>query len=157
MQWLEVSDAVLVVQGFERSTGTRREIARAGQLGIPVHFSFEDLVSSGDSPQRPAIEAVRDLHTPGAKDDAAKPDASLLLDFSEALNQVAEVATYGAGKYSRGGWRKVSGGVRRYTAAMLRHLFAEHQEFYDAETNLPHAAHAAWNALARLELMSDAN
>lgn len=43
MAWLEVSDAVYVVPGWEKSAGTACEIARAKELGIPVVFRFDDL------------------------------------------------------------------------------------------------------------------
>ena len=42
-------------------------------------------------------------------------------------------------------------GLRRYTQAMWRHLFAEVDEI-DEESGQPHIAMTAWNALARLEL-----
>ncbi len=90
-------------------------------------------------------------HSPGAKLDAGKPDASLLLMFGRGLLAVAEVGTFGAEKYSRGGWREVPNGGNRYTAALLRHLCMEDREKLDAESRIHHAAHAAWNALARLE------
>ncbi len=49
--WLEVSDAVLLVPGWEDSEGTRKEIETARELGIPVfdcldclfqHFNEQD-------------------------------------------------------------------------------------------------------------------
>ena len=43
MAWLEVSDAVLLVPGWENSGGTKSEIERALELGIPVYDSFEAL------------------------------------------------------------------------------------------------------------------
>ncbi len=92
-------------------------------------------------------------HEPGAKLDAGKPMADLLLDFSRALLSVAEVGTYGAHKYTRGGWQHVPDGVHRYTGALLRHLLQEKVEDLDQDTELLHASHAAWNALARLELL----
>lgn len=92
-------------------------------------------------------------HVPGAKLDANKPMADLLLDFSRALLSVAEVGTYGAHKYTRGGWQHVPDGVNRYTGALLRHLLQEKVEDLDQDTNLLHASHAAWNSLARLELL----
>jgi hypothetical protein len=95
----------------------------------------------------------RDAHAPGAKLDAGKPDCSLLLDFGLALRAVAEVGTYGAKKYSRGGWMQVPEGEVRYTAALMRHLLAESSSPVDEDTGLLHAQHAAWNALARLEFM----
>lgn len=96
-----------------------------------------------------------DPHTPGAKLDAGKVEMSLILHgMPRALLQVARVATYGANKYTRDGWVSVPDGPRRYTDAMYRHLNAEARgEVHDADTSLEHAAHAAWNALARLELL----
>lgn len=91
-------------------------------------------------------------HQPGAKLDGTKPDASLLLLFSRALLAVAEVGTFGAKKYSRGGWQYVADGYTRYTAALLRHLFASSYEDNDTDSGLLHDAQVAWNALARLEL-----
>lgn len=41
--WLEVSDAVFLVYGWESSIGTRLEIKRANELGIPVFESFSKL------------------------------------------------------------------------------------------------------------------
>lgn len=89
-------------------------------------------------------------HSPGAKLDAGKADLSLMLDFPRAIRAVGDVATFGANKYTRGGWLEVKDGERRYTAALLRHLFAVSP--VDTDSGLAHAAHAAWNALARLEL-----
>lgn len=43
MAWVDVSDALLVLPGWETSGGTKREIARAKQLGIPVFYSLTDL------------------------------------------------------------------------------------------------------------------
>lgn len=43
LAWLEVSDAVLVLSGWEASKGTIKEINRAGELGIPVFYNIEDL------------------------------------------------------------------------------------------------------------------
>lgn len=91
-------------------------------------------------------------HQPGAKLDAGKPRPSLaVLGFSRALLAVSDVATFGAAKYTDNGWVNVPNGHARYTDAMLRHLLREgNGESTDPETGLLHAAHAAWNALARL-------
>ena len=97
-----------------------------------------------------------DLHVPGAKDDKTKPMAGVLLDFSRALQIVVDVGTYGAKKYTRTGWATVPEGSQRYTDAMMRHLLAMvvDPDGLDKETGLPHLAHAAWNALAVLELQA---
>ena len=46
LAWLKVSDAVLVVPGWENSKGTEKELAIARGLGIPIYFTLEGLKSS---------------------------------------------------------------------------------------------------------------
>lgn len=89
----------------------------------------------------------------GIKHDKGKPDFTLLEDFPRALEAVVSVAMFGEKKYSRSNWTQVANGPSRYSAAMLRHWFAEKEEVVDPETTLLHVAHVAWNALARLELI----
>jgi len=91
-------------------------------------------------------------HQPGAKLDYGKPMAGLLGDFGNALIEVAKVSTFGAQKYSRGGWLHVDDGISRYTDAMWRHLLVEANGPIDKDSGMRHAAQVAWNALARLEL-----
>ena len=43
MVWLEKCDAVLVLPRYRKSFGTKAEIERAKELGIPVFYSVEDL------------------------------------------------------------------------------------------------------------------
>jgi hypothetical protein len=90
----------------------------------------------------------------GAKLDAGKNRLGLVLfGFARALQEVGRVGTYGANKYTDNGWTEVHDGERRYTDALLRHLLREATgEQCDPDTGLHHAAHAAWNALARLDL-----
>ncbi len=95
----------------------------------------------------------RQAHEPGAKLDQGKVMAALLKDFSLALTEVAKVCTYGAKKYSRGGWQHVPGGVDRYDDAKWRHMLATRHEEIDRESGLRHDAQEIWNALARLELI----
>lgn len=91
----------------------------------------------------------------GAKVDAGKPRMDLVLGaFSEALIEVSKVGTFGAKKYTENGWIEVPNGVQRYTDAMLRHYFYERNgEEVDSDSELLHASHLAWNALARLSLI----
>jgi hypothetical protein len=92
---------------------------------------------------------------PGAKLDQGKPMAGRLLGaFSNALTAVAEVGTFGANKYTEGGWQFVQDGVKRYEDAGMRHWLKRHSgEEYDNDSGLLHVAHETWNALAKLELM----
>jgi hypothetical protein len=94
-------------------------------------------------------------HDPGSKLDAEKVRLGLVMHgFPRALVAVGEIGTYGARKYTDNGWMQVCDGQRRYTDAMYRHLMLEATgESNDPESGLSHAAHAAWNALARLELL----
>lgn len=96
----------------------------------------------------------KDPHELGAKLDAGKVRPGLVVfGFPRALMAVSKVGTFGAAKYTDHGWRHVPDGERRYSDAMLRHLLTEATgEQVDPESGLLHAAHAAWNALARLEL-----
>ena len=92
---------------------------------------------------------------PGAKLDAGKPPLyrGLLDYFPRACAAVATVSAVGARKYSWKGWEDVPDGIPRYSDAMVRHLVNESFEFNDVDTEQPHAAQVAWNALARLELI----
>lgn len=97
-------------------------------------------------------------HTPGAKLDVGKvPVFQGAIDyFPRAILAVAEISAYGAKKYAWKGWETVPDGIKRYTDAGLRHVFKEAIEGpFDvgpAGSGLLHKAHAAWNALASLEL-----
>lgn len=97
----------------------------------------------------------KNAHEAGAKLDDGKPRMGLVYEgFALSLLEVGRVATYGANKYTDHGFLQVPEGVARYTDAMHRHFLAENIEGpFDPESGLLHAAHGAWNALARLELM----
>ena len=43
IDWLKVSDAVLLVPGWENSGGTLEEIRIANELSIPIFETFEEL------------------------------------------------------------------------------------------------------------------
>lgn len=94
----------------------------------------------------------------GIKYDDKKPRCGLVFGgFSRALIEVARIGTFGANKYTDNGWKGVDNGYERYTNALYRHLLAESDKEYDEESEMLHAAHAAWNALARLELILRTN
>lgn len=94
--------------------------------------------------------------TGAIKYDGGKPSVyrGLIDYFPRAGMAVAEVSTFGANKYAWNGWSGVEDGVNRYSDAMMRHLLQEAAgEEFDKDSNLRHAAHIAWGAMARLELM----
>jgi len=43
MAWLEKCDAILVLSRWRKSEGTKAEIARAKEIGIPIFYSMDDL------------------------------------------------------------------------------------------------------------------
>ena len=92
-------------------------------------------------------------HEPGAKLDYGKIDPALVTTgFSRALEEVAKVATHGAEKYTRHGWRSVPNGRVRYAAAAGRHQLKAAREDIDAPSGCLHKAQVIWNLLAELEL-----
>ncbi|OVE48550.1 dATP/dGTP diphosphohydrolase domain-containing protein [Chromobacterium violaceum] len=92
-------------------------------------------------------------HAPGAKLDAGKPMVALILDgMPRAMLAVAAVGTFGAIKYSPGGWLEVPDGQPRYRSAGDRHRLFRAIESHCPDSKLLHLAHEAWNRLAELEL-----
>lgn len=104
----------------------------------------------------------------GKKFDAGKAPIvqGCLHYFPKALLAVAQVSAYGAKKYnvpfSDKNWSRLEDAFNRYTDGMGRHLMLESLEATDTGAYDPtgakgsemlHAAHVAWNALARLELL----
>jgi len=74
--------------------------------------------------------------------------------FPRAIELVAAVSAFGASKYAWNGWQGVDDGINRYSDALVRHLAYEGKgEVLDTDSGFLHAGHAAWNALARLELI----
>jgi hypothetical protein len=103
--------------------------------------------------QPPGTKPI-DPHVPGAKLDTGKVRPSLILNgMARALTAVAEVGTFGANKYTDGGWVHVPNGFARYEDAQQRHALARAKgETHDPESKLLHLQHEAWNALAKLDL-----
>lgn len=94
-------------------------------------------------------------HSAGAKLDSGKIYADAILsEMPRAIWGIAEVGTFGAKKYSLGGWTSVEDGVRRYRDAAARHrLKRQMGEVIDPDSGLKHEYHEAWNILASLELV----
>jgi len=90
----------------------------------------------------------------GIKYDKDKVNLEILTDLPLAITAMAEVLQLGADKYGRENYQYVA--TRRYTSAMLRHVFTK--ETFDKDLtdraghNVRHAAAIAANALIFLEL-----
>lgn len=90
----------------------------------------------------------------GIKYDSGKAKiGEMLVSFKKSLLEVCKVYEFGFNKYGKDNFKNVENGYTRYTNAMIRHLLKEDSEIYDEETELLHASHCAWNALARLEML----
>lgn len=96
----------------------------------------------------------------GKKHDTGKAPVAqgLFQYFPAALKAVALVSKYGAQKYdltyAERNWAKVEDAKKRYSDALARHVVDSQTPSgqYDEESKLLHIAHAAWDALAVLEL-----
>ena len=69
----------------------------------------------------------------------------------KAIEQVADVLTFGAVKYGEHNWKKLDNLQNRYTSAALRHIFQSMEEELDEETGCYHEAHAICCLLFKLE------
>lgn len=139
----------------------RRKIDQMKGADEFSHESMVDYLDQRMKQHRQAVETAglsrlssTDLHVPGAKDDKAKPIAGeLVLGFPRALEALVAVATYGANKYSRGGYLHVNNFDVRYLDAAMRHLLSYGRgDKTDKESGLPHLAHCLWNIAAILEM-----
>lgn len=121
---------------------------------------FDPIIDRVRYEERPVLLSL-DISTGiiGVKHDQGKPKVAMVFQyFPKALTEVAKCGTFGTAKYGNGkfwdhNWNRVENGVERYSDAMIRHFLSEPTEGKDPDTELLHAAHVAWNALARLELM----
>lgn len=94
------------------------------------------------------------MKTEGIKYDNGKLRlAEMIVDFRVPLEELCKVWEFGADKYEKSNWKKLDNGIDRYSNALMRHLIAEDICIYDNESNLLHAAHIAFNALARLHFI----
>ena len=86
-------------------------------------------------------DAAKEKPTLGVKFDRNKPMWSLVPPGP--MEEVVEVLTYGANKYSPDNWQHVDDPDTRYFNAAMRHIWAWRQgEQFDAESHKSHLAHA---------------
>lgn len=112
--------------------------------GNPKYVKKQEVDPNGKNP-----------HEPGAKLDDGKAPVyrGVIAYFPRAIKEVAKVSAFGASKYTWNGWETVPDGISRYSDANGRHIADEAIEGpYTLDSKLLHKAHAAWNALAALEL-----
>ena len=106
------------------------------RLGVPF---FEHEYHERQAEYIKSIQADKPL---GVKFDNQKPQWSLVP--SAAMEEIVDVLTYGANKYSPDNWKYVDNHDTRYFNAAMRHLWAWRQgEKDDSESHKSHLAHAA--------------
>ena len=87
----------------------------------------------------------------GLKYDVHKTDMTFLADWDLALQEICKLSAFGAEKYERGGWTKITE-PERLKACMLRHYFKEKYGQEDADSGVLHDVAVAWNALSALQV-----
>ena len=119
--------------------------------------TFSDWTARFGPAEFEAPEEVEGELKKGIKHDRDKNRAYQILgEFPLALSEIVTVGEYGAKKYSLHNWKYVEEGYLRYSDAMMRHILCEISgEVHDRESEILHAAHTAWNALARLQLLME--
>jgi len=158
------ADALLLLDGWENSSGARAELALAAALGLDASLGFID----GDglpnwrpakdvfaeqlaiTPTPPSGEVRLTSATGGQK---GSKEARFDLIPAGPLTTLARLYGRGAQKYDDDNWRK-GYDWRLSFAAMQRHAW----QFWggqdnDEETALPHLASVAWHAFTLLEFM----
>ena len=107
-----------------------------GRIGVPF---FEHEYNERQAEYIKSIQADKPL---GVKFDNQKPQWSLVP--STAMEEIVDVLTYGANKYSPDNWKYVDNHDTRYFNAAMRHIWAWRQgERFDEESHKSHLAHAA--------------
>lgn len=116
-----------------------------GRIGVP-YFEDEYLEKSRDYIrsilEQPMSNFTQENEKPlGVKFDRNKPMWSLVPPGP--MEEVVEVLTYGANKYSPDNWQHVDDPDTRYFNAAMRHIWAWRQgEQFDTESHKSHLAHA---------------
>lgn len=133
-----------------RNEGQRMGHLFAGGLGVQAKYHGQPPVPSSAGNALPAAGKKHD-------GDKAPIVQACLHYFPDALLGVAQVSAAGAKKYEvpyhDKNWKRVDGAIGRYSDALVRHTIQRDTFPYDPETKLHHAALAAWNALAVLQLI----
>lgn len=133
-----LTEAVIVLEGWEQSRGAQFETDVARRLGKPI-FRYPDLQPVGGEVR------VTDPDTGGQK--GRKPERYDLIPF-EALDELARVYGMGAEKYEAHNYL-LGFDWSLSLGALLRHVTAWGKgEDRDPESGLSHLAHAAWHCFA---------
>lgn len=65
LQWLKVADAMLVIEGWEKSTGCRAEMAEAERSGVPIFHDVVELCAWADKQIIPPMPSIDEMLSKG--------------------------------------------------------------------------------------------
>lgn len=155
------SDIIVLLDGWERSEGVRKELTVARACGLtpmgvpavgpitwPTWDELADAARSADADRgsKSAEEEVRVVSETGGE-KGQKPERYDLLPW-EALDEVARVYGFGAEKYKPHNWRRGYAWGLSFAAAM-RHITQWWTgERHDPESGYHHLAHGVFHLLA---------
>jgi hypothetical protein len=157
------SAGVIVLPGWENSSGARAEVALAKALSLPVvtlEAALKDGLEEAEVVTEESTafvshqgEEIRSVSSTGGE-KGTKPERFDLLP-NQALATVARHYGVGARKYAAHNWRRGYPWSQSY-AALQRHANAFWSgEDTDAETGSPHMAAVAFHALTLLTFMEE--
>ncbi len=94
---------------------------------------------------------------PNGRDPHTSTDSRVSLVMSQyprAIHAIGRVEAFCFSEHGPDNWKAAPDSLERATNSMYLHLLGEHSgELRDSKSDLLHAAHAARNAIARLELL----
>jgi hypothetical protein len=140
------------------STGILKNIDVVMADALSKHYNIEN----SNNPFTYNFDYIKLPKEGGVKTNKNKPQLSILFtQFPEALEAIAKCSEYGHLKYKSTdtdylNYQRVEGGSKTYADAGLRHRLYK-KGTTDIESQLPHAYHVAWNALAELQLLIKEN
>ncbi len=164
LDWItSQADALCLLPGWAKSKGARAELATAVALDLRAGM-IEDFIGGT---VRPAAEFIAKAatQTSVSRNDEVRVTSSTggqkgqkLAQMSaldpQSIQMIAEVAGFGAGKYSKLNFMKGYDSSLSYDA-LQRHLHGFwNGEDRDPESGLPHLAHAGWHCMALLSFFS---
>lgn len=131
--------------------------------GVLQHWKeLQNEIENNNNPFNYNFDDIKLPKQEGVKTNKNKPQLSILFtQFPKALEAIAKCSEYGHLKYKETdidylNYQRVEGGSKTYADAGLRHRLYK-KGTTDLESQLPHAYHVAWNALAELELLIKEN
>lgn len=160
LEWItQRADAVFLLDGWQRSSGARAELAAAAALGLLARtFDNQEWVPASSfveqlhgTPAPPPSGEVRLTSTTGGQKGSKLARFDLLP--ARSLWQIAEHFGRGATKYEARNWERGYDWSLSF-AALQRHLWAWWGgEDVDAETGSSHLAAAGFHVLALLQFL----